>query len=118
MIAVTSRASAAPMRCSRLLWRVKAARSRKAASGLEGRGNQDMNAKIGLAGGIRQPWQKSAVELEPQDDHCGGGDGLSVLGCRLVAPVGNQVPPRGIEEGGIGTPERIDRNDSSATVDR
>ena len=42
MIAVTSNARHAPITCSRLRWRMKAARSRKAARGLDGLGNQDM----------------------------------------------------------------------------
>jgi hypothetical protein len=45
MIPVTSNASAAPILCSRPLWRIKASRSRKAARGLEGLGNQDMKGK-------------------------------------------------------------------------
>jgi hypothetical protein len=46
MIAVTSSARAAPILCSRPLWRMKAVRSRNAARGLDGVGNQDMRAKI------------------------------------------------------------------------
>jgi len=36
---------------------------------------------------------------------------------RLVAPMGEDVLARGGEKGGIGTADRIDRRDSSCSVD-
>ena len=98
MMAVASKASAAPILCSRLLWRMNAERSRNAARGTDGRGNQDMRRKIGLAVGDRQPRGKSAVELEAQSDHFGRGNGVAAVHRRLVAPMGDEVPPCGFEE--------------------
>ena len=45
---------------------MKAARSRSAATGLDGLGNQDMNAKIGDGASVRQ--SALSVELEAQRD--------------------------------------------------
>src|SRR3954454_15049448 len=91
MIDVTSSASDAAITCSRLRCRRKARRSANATRGLEGRGNQDMRRKIGLAKLIRQPWGRVdvglAVELEAQGDHGRRDDRPPVLARRLVSPV-------------------------------
>src|SRR5947209_3724675 len=52
---VTTSARAPPINCSRLRWRMNARRSAIATRGLDGRGNQDMAAKIRGAGTNRQP---------------------------------------------------------------
>src|SRR3954447_3501881 len=117
MMAVTSRASAAPILCSRLLWRMNVKRSRNAALGLTGRGNQDIGRKWGWRGATASPEGKSAVELEAQRDHFGRGDRVAVVHRRLVAPVGDQVPAGRCEKSRIGTSDRINGNDAPACVD-
>ena len=44
--------------------------------------------------------------------------GAPAFGRRLVAPVGEQVAPRRVEEGRIGPPDRLDRDHAPALVDR
>ena len=76
-----------------------------------------MAAKIGLASGDRQPW-KSAVELEAQRDDGARDDRAAVFAGRLVAPVGEEVPARGVEKGRVGAADRVDGNDAALLVDR
>src|SRR5262245_13723928 len=108
MIPVASKARAAPMRCSRLLCRMNAKRSRMAARGLEGRGNQDSGTKIGLAAGNRQPGTTTArlaVELEAQGNHHRRADRAAILARRTVAPLRDQMLTRGGEKDRIGAPD-------------
>src|SRR5690242_18330710 len=118
MIAVTSSASEAPITCSRLRWRMKAARSRKAARGLDGRGNHDIGKEDRTGEGLPPVRSMSGVELEAKADHDRRRDRLPVLHRRLVAPVRHQVPARRGEEDRVRAPDGIDSDDAALLIDR
>src|SRR5690348_12215199 len=106
MMIVIRTASAAPMTCSRLRWRMNAPRSRSAAVGLEGRGKKDMRAED-RRGGMRPP-VRLAVELEAQGDDRRCRDRSAALGRGPVAPVRHQMPASGLEEHAVRAPDRLD----------
>src|SRR6478735_8977481 len=68
MIVVTSKASAPPITCSRLRWRMKAARSRSASRGPTGRGKKDMGLNVSAWAAARQPRLAFRRRLEPRND--------------------------------------------------
>ena len=68
MIVVTSKASAPPITCSRLRWRMKAARSRSAARGLDGRGKKDMGLNVSACGGGSPASPSVSPPLQPRND--------------------------------------------------
>src|SRR5947199_373134 len=82
-----------PRACSRLRWRMNAAKSRNAAVGLDGDGNQDIAANVGRAPGKCQSARlgASAVEHEAEGDHRRRGNGAAVVGRWLITPMRHQV---------------------------